>query len=100
MGDDGELALSIENVSKRFVLPHQKAGTLKSFIVNPFVRYEKEKQLALKNVSFKIKKGEFFGIVGRNGSGKSTLLKCIAGIYRPDQGRIKVNGTLVPFIEL
>ena len=47
-----------------------------------------------------IKKGEFFGIVGRNGSGKSTLLKIIGGIYQPTKGSVTVNGTLTPFIEL
>jgi ABC-type multidrug transport system fused ATPase/permease subunit len=49
---------------------------------------------------FEIKKGEFFGIVGRNGSGKSTLLKMLAGIYKPTEGSITVNGSLTPFIEL
>src|SRR6185369_1020349 len=59
-----------------------------------------ERQQVLKQVSFEIKKGEFFGIVGRNGSGKSTLLKLLAGIYVPDKGYIQVNGSLTPFIEL
>jgi len=54
----------------------------------------------LRDVSFEIKKGEFFGIVGRNGSGKSTLLKLLAGIYAPDKGLVQVNGNLTPFIEL
>jgi ABC-2 type transport system ATP-binding protein len=57
-------------------------------------------QSALKDITFDIKKGEFFGIVGRNGSGKSTLLKLLAGIYVPSKGDIAVNGTLTPFIEL
>lgn len=100
MSDSDDVALKIENVSKKFLLPHQKAGTIKSLFVNPFARYDNESQKALDGVSFEIKKGEFFGIVGRNGSGKSTLLKCIAGIYRPDQGKVTVNGKLVPFIEL
>jgi ABC-2 type transport system ATP-binding protein len=53
-----------------------------------------------KDSRFQIKKGEFFGIVGRNGSGKSTLLKLLAGIYEPDKGRLQINGRLTPFIEL
>ena len=51
-------------------------------------------------MSFDVKQGEFFGIVGRNGSGKSTLLKCLAGIYRLDGGSIKIAGRVSPFIEL
>jgi ABC-2 type transport system ATP-binding protein len=57
-------------------------------------------QEALKDISFDVKNGEFFGIVGRNGSGKSTLLKLLAGIYEPNSGSIQVNGKLTPFIEL
>jgi ABC-type polysaccharide/polyol phosphate transport system ATPase subunit/ABC-type polysaccharide/polyol phosphate export permease len=51
-------------------------------------------------VSFEVSRGETLGIVGRNGSGKSTLLKCLARIYRVDQGQIEVSGRLAPFIEL
>jgi ABC-2 type transport system ATP-binding protein len=57
-------------------------------------------QHALHDISFDVKEGEFFGIVGRNGSGKSTLLKMLAGIYQPTQGNVHVAGRLVPFIEL
>jgi ABC-2 type transport system ATP-binding protein len=95
-----EVALRIENVSKQFILPHQRAGSVKSIITNPFKKFDNEKQQALNNISFEVRKGEFFGIVGRNGSGKSTLLKCIAGVYSPDTGGITINGSLVPFIEL
>lgn len=97
-----EIAVSIKNVSKHFKLPHESANSVKSLFVNPFNpnRRKFEVQHALRNISLDIKKGEFFGIVGRNGSGKSTLLKIIAGIYQPNKGEIKVNGRLVPFIEL
>lgn len=98
--DHREIAIDVRNVTKHFLLPHQKASSVKSFFLNPFSKIENEKQLALKDVSFQIKKGEFFGIVGRNGSGKSTLLKCISKIYAPDQGSIEIDGSLVPFIEL
>ena len=54
----------------------------------------------MRDVSFQIEQGEFFGIVGRNGSGKSTLLKCLAGIYAVDKGRIWCRGRMSPFIEL
>jgi len=97
-----DIAISVQNVSKNFRLPHEKADSIKSVFVNPFNKSRKkfELQHALKNISFDIPKGEFFGIVGRNGSGKSTLLKIIAGIYQPNKGKVTVNGRLVPFIEL
>ena len=96
------IAVSVQNVSKNFKLPHERADSVKSLFVNPFNknRNKFESQHALKDISFDIKKGEFFGIVGRNGSGKSTLLKIIAGIYEPTTGSITKNGKLVPFIEL
>jgi ABC-2 type transport system ATP-binding protein len=96
-----EVAIKVENVDKIFLLPHEKSSSLKSKFIN-FYRHNKgyEKQHALKNITFNIKKGEFFGIVGRNGSGKSTLLKMLAGIYAPTNGGIQINGKLTPFIEL
>lgn len=96
-----DLAIKVDNVNKTFKLPHEKQTSIKSLFINLFrSKRTFEKQQVLKNISFEIKKGEFFGIVGRNGSGKSTLLKLLAGIYSPDEGAIKVNGTLTPFIEL
>mgnify|MGYP003614300049 FL=1 len=56
--------------------------------------------LVLKDISFEVEKGDFFGIVGRNGSGKSTLLKIISQIYVPEKGSVTIDGKLVSFIEL
>lgn len=96
-----EFAIKVENVSKIFKLPHEKNSSIKSTVVNFYKRQKGyELQDALKDVSFEIKKGEFFGIVGRNGSGKSTLLKLLAGIYIPSKGEVHVRGSLTPFIEL
>jgi ABC-2 type transport system ATP-binding protein len=96
-----DIAIKVDSINKTFKLPHEKITSIKSAVVN-FYRHKRsfEKQKVLKDVSFEIKKGEFFGIVGRNGSGKSTLLKLLAGIYTPDSGSVNVNGTLTPFIEL
>jgi ABC-2 type transport system ATP-binding protein len=96
-----KVSISVEGVSKTFKLPHEKTSSIKGALIN-IARRKKgfEKQHVLKGVSFEVKKGEFFGIVGRNGSGKSTLLKLLAGIYVPDKGNIAINGRLTPFIEL
>jgi ABC-type polysaccharide/polyol phosphate transport system ATPase subunit len=93
-------AVSVERVSKGFHLPHQKYSTLKERVLHPFAARSHDTLQALDDVSFEVKEGEFFGIVGRNGSGKSTLLKCLAGIYAIDEGDIAVHGRLSPFIEL
>lgn len=96
-----EIAIQVSNVHKSFKLPHERHGSIKSAFVGGFKRKRTyEKQQVLKDISFEIKKGEFFGIVGRNGSGKSTLLKLLAGVYSPDKGAIHINGKLTPFIEL
>lgn len=96
-----EIAISVNNVSKTFLLPHEKTTSIKSMFTSKIQRKRSaERQNALNNVSFNVKKGEFFGIVGRNGSGKSTLLKILAEIYQPTQGSVSSQGKLVPFIEL
>lgn len=96
-----EVALSVEHVSKSFRLPTEQATGLKQAFINwtKGIKGYKE-QKVLKDISFEVHKGDFFGIVGRNGSGKSTLLKLISGIYVPDKGNIRYEGKLVPFIEL
>lgn len=101
MARPDDIAIKVSNVSKTFRLPHEKQSSIKGLFVNMFKgKRAYEKQEVLNDVSFEIKKGEFFGIVGRNGSGKSTLLKLLAGIYTPDKGQIQINGKLTPFIEL
>jgi ABC-type polysaccharide/polyol phosphate transport system ATPase subunit len=94
------LPVVVDGVSKAFRLPHERVHTLKERVLHPMRRTGYDRLEALRDVSFAVEPGEFFGVVGRNGSGKSTLLKCVAGIYRPDHGRIYVNGRLSTFIEL
>ena len=70
-----QIAISVKNVSKQFSIPHEKISSIKLAFINLFKKNTSENFYALKDVSFEVKKGEFFGIIGRNGSGKSTLLK-------------------------
>jgi ABC-2 type transport system ATP-binding protein len=101
MATDTKSAISVRNVSKEFLLPHERKQSVKSVVTNIFKPSgQTERQKALKDISFEVKEGEFFGILGRNGSGKSTLLKLLAGIYKPTNGESLTHGKLVPFIEL
>jgi ABC-type polysaccharide/polyol phosphate transport system ATPase subunit len=97
---DSAPAVVVDRVSKRFSIPQERVHTLKERVLHPVRRAGHDELRALREVSFAVQPGEFFGIVGRNGSGKSTLLKCMAGIYRVDEGQIYVNGRVATFIEL
>ncbi|MGH2943557.1 MAG: ABC transporter ATP-binding protein [Solirubrobacteraceae bacterium] len=93
-------AITVEGVSKRFRTPEEATHTLKEQALHPLRRRRQREFTALDDVSFEVRPGEFFGIVGRNGSGKSTLLKCLAGIYGIDRGRMFRSGRMATFIEL
>jgi ABC-2 type transport system ATP-binding protein len=93
-------AVVVDGVSKTFRIPREQVHTLKERALHPFRSAGHDELRALRDVSFAVERGEFFGIVGRNGSGKSTLLKCLAGIYRTDRGQIYVDGRMSTFIEL
>jgi ABC-type polysaccharide/polyol phosphate transport system ATPase subunit len=93
-------AIEVAAVSKSFRIPHEHRTYLKEYVLHPFRRVTYERNDALKNVSFEVEQGEFFGVFGPNGSGKSTLLRILAGIYVADSGHVRVNGLLSPFIEL
>ncbi len=98
-------AIEVEKVSKRFrmrtVQPHTTFKT--AFVEAVLGRKEPTRDsgfYALTDVTLSVEKGRTFGIVGRNGSGKSTLLKLLAGILRPDSGRVQVNGKVSSLLEL
>jgi putative polysaccharide ABC transporter len=94
-------AVEVVGVTKTFRIPIESVTMLKQRIVGFLLRKKGYRDFTpLKNVSFTVKEGDFFGIVGKNGSGKSTLLKLIAEIYTPNEGNIHTRGKLVPFIEL
>jgi ABC-type polysaccharide/polyol phosphate transport system ATPase subunit len=93
-------AIEVTGVSKTFRIPHEPRTYFKEYFVHPFRRTTYERNEALKDVTFSVESGEFFGIIGPNGSGKSTLLRILAGIYVPDVGHVRVHGLLSPFIEL
>jgi ABC-type polysaccharide/polyol phosphate transport system ATPase subunit len=97
---DAPTAVEVERLSKTFRLPHHRYSTFKERALHPLRSRTFDELRAVDDISFTVRKGEFFGIVGRNGSGKSTLLKCLAGIYTADQGHTLVHGRLSPFIEL
>jgi ABC-type polysaccharide/polyol phosphate transport system ATPase subunit len=96
--------IKVENLYKEFSFWIDRPSTFKAVLVNlvqgKLDLGKTQKHLALKDVSFEIKQGEFVGIMGRNGAGKSTLLKLIAGIYTPTSGSIHVSDSIAPLIEL
>ncbi len=96
-----EIAVAIKNVTIRFNMASEKIDNLKEYFIK-FVKKELmfKEFLALQDVSFEVKKGQAWGIIGVNGSGKSTLLKAICGILKPHKGSVTVNGTIAPLIEL
>ena len=98
---DENTAIQVKNVTVRFNMASERIDNLKEYFVK-LVKKELMFQefLALKDISFSVKKGEAWGIVGTNGSGKSTLLKLICGILKPYKGKITVNGSIAPLIEL
>jgi ABC-type polysaccharide/polyol phosphate transport system ATPase subunit len=96
----GPVVIEVRNLSKQFRIPEHRVDSFKERAVHPLRRMRYRTLEALRDVSFEIHEGEFFGIVGRNGSGKSTLLKILASIYRADAGRVRMAGRIAPFIEL
>jgi ABC-type polysaccharide/polyol phosphate transport system ATPase subunit len=97
---DAPVVIEARGLTKAFRIPDQRIDSLKERVTQPFRRIEHRELRALRDVSFDVRRGEFFGIVGRNGSGKSTLLKILASIYAPDAGRVRMAGRVAPFIEL
>lgn len=96
---DNQVVIKVNNLTKEYKLYDSKMDRLKEAL---FVSKKKHYNefLALKNVSFEIKKGETIGLIGKNGSGKSTLLKILTGIIKPSEGEITVKGKISALLEL
>ena len=96
-----EYAVSVKHVSKKFKLYHEKRDTIFEAATGLFQKKQHSEILqALDDISFDVKHGEIFGIVGPNGGGKSTLLRIISRIYTPDSGSVDVKGTIIPILAL
>lgn len=94
-------AIEVENVGMKFNMSPEKVDDLKDYVIKLLKRQLRYKEFwALKDVSFKVKKGDRVGIVGLNGAGKSTLLKVISGVLKPTKGKVTVRGKIAPLLEL
>lgn len=95
-----QYAIEARDLRKSFSVPERRIETVRERIATGSLNPKVELMPALNSVSFGIRPGEFFGIIGRNGSGKSTLLRVLAGVYQPDSGMVVARGRIAPIIEL
>ena len=98
-----DYAVRFENVYKEYPFYQHMTAGVKSFLFNlhrNIAALKKSKFIALKGISFEVKKGETFGIIGRNGSGKSTILGLVAGVMRPNRGIVRTDGKIASLLEL
>ena len=93
--------IEIKDVDVVFKRTTEKITSLKEYFINSLKqKIKKETFVALKNINIEINSGEVVGILGLNGAGKSTLLKVISGIIKPTKGKVVLNGSMAPLIEL
>ncbi len=98
---DAETVVRVDHVSEIFNIANEQFNSLKEYFIAAMKHEVKFKEFrALDDISFEVKRGEAFGLVGTNGSGKSTMLKIIAGVLEPSSGECEVRGTIAPLIEL
>lgn len=93
--------IEVKNVTMDFIVQNENIRSIKEYVVNVLkgkISYRKFR--ALDNVNFFVKKGQVCGIIGKNGAGKSTLLKIIAGVLAPTEGKVNIQGTIAPMLEL
>lgn len=96
-----QYAIEVNHVSMLFHLNRERVDNAKEYVIRFLTRkLSFTKFWALKDVSFKVEKGDRVGVLGFNGAGKSTLLKTIAGVLKPTTGNVKVSGVIAPLLEL
>lgn len=96
-----EYAIEVNHVSMLFHLNKERVDNAKEYFVRLLTRRLTFTEFwALKDVSFKVEKGDRVGVLGFNGAGKSTLLKTIAGVLKPTTGSVRVSGVIAPLLEL
>ena len=99
--EEKKVMIDVDHVTIRFNLSSQKVDNLKEYFVKLLKRELMFQEfLAVQDVSFQVREGEAWALVGSNGSGKSTMLKAISRILKPYKGTITINGTVAPLIEL
>src|SRR3990170_2351009 len=105
---DDDAVIEVQGVSKKF------SRNLKSLMIYGFYdisrnilgvnvdsgKLRADEFWSVDDVSFKLRKGEVLGLIGKNGSGKSTMLKMLNGIYMPDKGKIEINGKVGALIDV
>ena len=98
---DRQTVIKVDHVSIKFNLSSEKFDSFKEYVIKSIKKQVSfEEFWALKDVSFEVLKGDSLGLIGLNGSGKSTMLKTIAGVLKPTEGSVTVNGIVAPLIEL
>lgn len=96
-----EYSIELDDVVQRFRRIKERPDTLREVFARiRGMRQRYQDFEAVKHVSFRVHSGEMVALVGRNGSGKSTILKLVAGVYSPTSGKVRVQGTIAPLIEL